>query len=204
MDLERELARRRQHESAGLAARTVNESMEDWQQECCRFTAPGHGAGEHVKPFQRRWDGLGLYRGRTREPEFLDSLQECRVKLQAVEWHGRMITARREGSAEQTVEARCLQVQLVRYTLFNDCSDQCATGAQPALSLRLGPQIQTLLSREGRRTGGCRPGQSRSGSGCSIARGGHVGSHTSTKAPDAPALEGDHFSWLRPAHADAT
>src|SRR2546427_11876393 len=92
----------------------------------------------------------------------------------------------------------------VSYTVFNECSDQCTTGAQPALSLRLGPKIQTLLSREGRRTGGCRTGQSRSRSGCSIVRGGHVGSHTSTKAPDASALEGDYFSWLRPPHAGAT
>ena len=34
--------------------------------------------------------------------------------------------------------------------------------------------------------------------------GGHIGSRPSTKAPDAPALEGDDFSWLHPAHADAT
>jgi len=95
-------------------------------------------------------------------------------------------------------------VHLVRYTLVNDCSDQCTTGAQPALSLRLGPQIQTLLSREGRPTGGRRTGPSRGRHGCSIVRGGHVDSHTSTKASNAPALEGDHLSWLRPAHADAT
>ena len=85
---------------------------------------------------------------------------------------------------------------------FNDCPDQCTTWAQPALSLRLGPQVQTLLSREGRPTGGCRTGQSCSRSGCSTVRDGHVGSHTSTKAPDAPAVEGDHVSWLRPARAD--
>jgi hypothetical protein len=88
--------------------------------------------------------------------------------------------------------------------VFNDCSDQCTPGAQPDLSLRLGPQIQTLLSREGQRTSGGRTGQSRSGSGGSVVRGGRVGSHTTTKAPDGPALEGEHFSWLRPAHADAT
>src|SRR2546422_5595293 len=92
----------------------------------------------------------------------------------------------------------------VSYTVFNECSDQCTTGTQPALSLRLGPKIQTLLSREGQRTGGCRSDQSRSRSGCSIVRGGHVGSPTSIKAPDAPAVEGDHLSWLRPSHADAT
>jgi hypothetical protein len=90
------------------------------------------------------------------------------------------------------------------HSFFNDCSDQCTPGPQPDLSLRLGSQIQTLLSREGRRTSGGRTGKSRSRSGCSVVRGGHVGSHTSTKGPDGPALEGDHFSWLHPAHADAT
>ena len=90
----------------------------------------------------------------------------------------------------------------IRYTLFNDGSDECTTGAQPALSLRLGPQIQTLLSREGR-AGGCRTGQSRSRNGCRLARGGRADSHTITKAPDAPALEGDHVPRLRSEDAHA-
>jgi hypothetical protein len=88
--------------------------------------------------------------------------------------------------------------------ISNDCSDQCATWAQPALSLRLGPQVQTLLSREGRPTGGRGAGQSRGRRRGSAGPSGHAGSHASAKAGDAPALEGDHFSWLRPAHADAT
>jgi hypothetical protein len=95
-------------------------------------------------------------------------------------------------------------ITLVRYTPFNDCSDPCTTGAQPALSLRLGPQIQAVLSREGRTAGGCGTGQSRGRSGGSAGRGACAGSHAGTKAPDAPALEGDQFSRLRPADADAT
>jgi hypothetical protein len=106
--------------------------------------------------------------------------------------------------AAQKLPCSALPRSTVRYTLFNDCSDQCSPGAQPDLSLRLGSQIQTLLSREGRRTSGGRTGKSRSRSGCSVVRGGHVGSHTSTKGPDGPALEGDHFPRLHPAHADAT
>lgn len=91
---------------------------------------------------------------------------------------------------------------VVRYTLFNDCYDQRTTGAQSALPLRLGPQIQTLLSREGRQTGSCRTGQSRGRCGRSIARNRHA-AQTGTKTANAPALEGDHFSWLRSTLADA-
>jgi hypothetical protein len=98
---------------------------------------------------------------------------------------------------------RCLERQAVRYTRFNDGSDQCTTGAQSALPLRLGPQIQALLSREGRPAGGCRTGQRRSRSGCSIVGSGCAGSHASPKTQDGAALEGDHVSRLRPAHADA-
>jgi hypothetical protein len=87
---------------------------------------------------------------------------------------------------------------------FNDSFERRTTGTQPALSLRLGPKIQTLLPRERRPTGSRRTGQSRSRSGCSIVRGGRGTSRTSTKAPDAPALEDDHLSWLRPSDADAT
>ena len=36
---------------------------------------------------------------------------------------------------------------------LNDCSAQYSTGTQRALSLRIGAQIQTLLSREGRSRG---------------------------------------------------
>ena len=36
---------------------------------------------------------------------------------------------------------------------FHDCSDDWTTGAQRALPMRFGPQIQTLLPREGRRPG---------------------------------------------------
>jgi hypothetical protein len=82
------------------------------------------------------------------------------------------------------------------------CTDQCSTRTQSALPLRLRPQVQTLLPRKGRRTGGCRTGQSRGRSGCAVIRGGHTGCATGTKTSNAPAMEGDHFSWLRPAHAE--
>ena len=41
----------------------------------------------------------------------------------------------------------------VRYTRSNDCQDRSSTGAQRALLLRLGPQVQAMLPREGREGG---------------------------------------------------
>jgi hypothetical protein len=87
---------------------------------------------------------------------------------------------------------------------FNDCSDRCTTRTQRALSLRIGPQIQTLLSWEGRRRGGCRTGRSRSGKTSAIVRRGQLDAQTRAKATTRPALEGDLDSWLHPAVADAT
>ena len=92
----------------------------------------------------------------------------------------------------------------IQYTLLNDGSDQCTTGAQRALPLRLGPQIQTLLSRERCRTGLRGTGRCRGRKCCPIVRGGDGGSHAHTQAPDATAVEDDHVSWLRRALADAT
>jgi len=71
------------------------------------------------------------------------------------------------------------------------------------LSLRLRPQIQILLSREGRRPGVCRTCRSRGTRNRGGAGGGCSGARTRTKAGNAPALESDNFSWLHPAHADA-
>ena len=86
----------------------------------------------------------------------------------------------------------------------HDCSHRCNTGAQPALLLRIGPQIQALLPRERRSEGCCQAGQGCRGTGCGSLRGGHGGSDARTKTQDPPALEGDYFPWLRPALADAT
>jgi hypothetical protein len=70
------------------------------------------------------------------------------------------------------------------------------------MPLRLGPQIQTLLSREGRRAGGRLTGRSRDGSGCST-RGASAGSHAGAEAPDPAAMEDDDVPGLRPAHPNA-
>ena len=54
---------------------------------------------------------------------------------------------------------------LAARTLRDRLADQRAARAEPALSLRLGPQIQTLLSREGRPGGDHRTCCSRSEGG---------------------------------------
>ena len=84
----------------------------------------------------------------------------------------------------------------------HDCLSQCTTRAQRAVSLRLGPQVQTLLSRKGRPGGERRAGQSCCRSPRSIARGACIRSGASAKAGDTPTLEGDHAR-LRAASADA-
>jgi len=101
------------------------------------------------------------------------------------------------------VLAGIVLVRLYGTLVPNDRSDPRTARAQPALSLRLGPQVQTLLSREGRHAGGCRPGQGRSGRNRSLVRCGRARARTSAKASDSPALEGDHLPRLRPAHTVA-
>ena len=91
----------------------------------------------------------------------------------------------------------------LRYTAFDDASDPHATGAQRPLPLRLGSQVQTLLSRQGRGPGGGGTGQGHGRRGGGAPRGGHGGPFTAAETPDAPAVEGRHVSWLRPAYADA-
>src|SRR5439155_849839 len=86
---------------------------------------------------------------------------------------------------------------------YGTCSDERTTRAQSALSLRLWPQIQALLSRQGRCRGGGRADQSRNRGGRAVARSDDSGSSASAKAADAPAVEGGDLSGLRAAHADA-
>ena len=63
-DLDGELARRCQHESArAAAARTTwraRQTIEDGQRERGRLTGPGLRAAEHVAPGSEKWNGLRL------------------------------------------------------------------------------------------------------------------------------------------------
>jgi hypothetical protein len=87
---------------------------------------------------------------------------------------------------------------------IHDCSDESTPGAQRALPLRFWPQVQTLLSREGRGLGERGTGRSGCRRGCSDVRGRDVGSSTYAKASDATALEDGHVTWVRRALAHAT
>jgi hypothetical protein len=91
----------------------------------------------------------------------------------------------------------------VRYSLLHDSSEQRTPRTQSALSLRFRPQIQVLLSREGRSGGSGGTGQSGRRSGRTTRRSGAGNARTSTEVADAPALEGDDFPWLRAAHENA-
>ena len=91
--------------------------------------------------------------------------------------------------------------QALKYTHDNDCSDDCSPGTKRALSLRLHPQIQALLSVEGRRRRerrarpGCVPEpRSVNGDCCYDA-------NPATKGANGSALEGEDGSWICPARA---
>jgi hypothetical protein len=93
----------------------------------------------------------------------------------------------------------------VRYTLLDEGFHLCPTGTQRDVSLRVGPQVQTLLPPEGRSRGGCRTGQNRSDSTGASRRGRPPGgAHTATQAADTAALEGDRQPWLLQARPHAT
>ena len=85
---------------------------------------------------------------------------------------------------------------------FHDCSDDWTTGAQRALPMRFGPQIQTVLPREGRRPGQHGPRRSRARRECAVGGGG--GSYPSPEAPYSTAVEDDHVAWLPRAVAHTT
>ena len=86
-DLCRQLARGRQHQRAGRAARPVDQLVEDREQERRRLPAAGHGAGEHVAPLEGGRNGVFLDRGGAGKAEFLHALEEAGVKLEATERH---------------------------------------------------------------------------------------------------------------------
>ena len=69
-------------------------------------------------------------------------------------------TDRSAGSRSDRAGPRSSRMWSVREDSI-ECSDDCTTWAQRALPLRFGPQVQTLLPREGRWPGQCRTGRSR-------------------------------------------
>ena len=110
------------------------------------------------------------------------------------------LSTRRSPSRDPVVPAPPVQ-----YTRRNDCSDRSTPRTQRALSLRIGPQIQTLLSSEGRRKSGRRTGPSRSGKAAgSIVPGSQLDAETRAYPSNGSALESNLDSWLRAALAHAT
>jgi hypothetical protein len=78
------------------------------------------------------------------------------------------------------------------------------TRAQRSMSLRLGPQVQALLSGEGRSRGGSGARQGGGSSDCRSSVGGNsIGADAAAEASDASALEGDDVARLRAENADA-
>ena len=86
-DLRRQLARGREHQRAGGAARAVDQLVQDREQERRGLAAAGHGAGEDVAALEGGRDGVCLDRGGAGEAELLHPLEEAGVKLEATERH---------------------------------------------------------------------------------------------------------------------
>ena len=82
-DLGRELARGREHQGAGGAARLGEQTIQDRQQEGGGLAAAGHGAGEHVAALERRRNGARLDRRRLGEAELGHGAQQLRAQAES-------------------------------------------------------------------------------------------------------------------------
>jgi hypothetical protein len=87
---------------------------------------------------------------------------------------------------------------------FNGYGHQRTTGPQRALSLWLGSQVQTLLSREGREGGDRRTGKGRGSSASSIVGRHHLEAREDAKAPHGSTVASNIFARFRAALAHAT
>ena len=81
-DLAGQLARRRQDQRARGAALPAVQAMEDRQEEGRGLAAAGHGAAEHVTPFQDGRDRSLLDRRRRHESEVGNGVEKVRVQRQ--------------------------------------------------------------------------------------------------------------------------
>jgi hypothetical protein len=95
------------------------------------------------------------------------------------------------------------RVHRVAVHSFDDCNDDRSTGTQRAVPLRLGPQVQTLLPREGQRRSERRT-EGGGGSGSTIfpcirdTGRDHSTNGTIAQAPEPSAVEGGgQYPWLR-------
>jgi len=88
VDLRRQLARGREHESACPPARLADQAIQDRQQEGGGLAAAGHRAGEDVAPPTGRGDGVLLDGRGNDEAQRVDCTQELGVKVERRERHG--------------------------------------------------------------------------------------------------------------------
>jgi hypothetical protein len=124
-----------------------------------------------------------------------------------------MITGVQDGSVGRIRYHRDMilgRVHRVAVHSFDDCNVDRSTGTQRAVPLRLGPQVQTLLPREGQRRSE-RRAEGGGGSGSTIPRirdtgGGRGDSKNGTiaQAREPSAVEGrGQYPWLWEPHAYA-
>ena len=106
------------------------------------------------------------------------------------------VTALHKRAAKRGLRSLILgRVHRVAVHSFDDCNDDRSTGTQRAVPLRLGPQVQTLLPREGQRRSERRT-EGGGGSGSTIFRRirdtgrGHNKNGTIAKASEPSAVEG--------------
>ena len=70
-----------------LSIETIDEAIQDRQDERGGLPAPGHRACEDVSAGERGWDRVGLNGGRAREAELFEPAQKVAVELEAREGH---------------------------------------------------------------------------------------------------------------------
>ena len=110
-DLRRELARRRQDQRAGRAARPVHQLVQDRQQKRGGLAAAGHRTRQQIPALERRGNRFCLDGCRSGEAEVLETPQEFGVKLEMAKrqeflWaSGHYGIARAATTAEAVVDA---------------------------------------------------------------------------------------------------
>ena len=156
-----QLCRDVQHLSV-CAARTATHLSESAERACC--CAP-----EKCHPLSRR---------QTTESSHHSSLHDECVNSQLIECYPSLTnTLNNSGPKRQFLIVEAQRASEAGHSV-DDCSDDWTTGRQRALPMRLGPQIQTVLSRQRRRPGQHGPRRSGGGSDSAVGGGG-AGSHPS-------------------------
>ncbi len=86
-NLRGQLTRGRQHEGAGRAARLVDQTVKNGQQERRGLAAAGHGAGQEVVAFQHFRNRVGLDGRGPGEAEILETLEQAGMESEFSKCH---------------------------------------------------------------------------------------------------------------------